>query len=331
MAVVAAWAALAAAPTLADTAAVVVMYHRFGESDYPSTNTTLEQLEAHIAELTSGAYTVMPVPDIIAALRDGRTLPDRTVGLTIDDAYLSVYREAWPRLKAAGLPFTLFVATNPVDRRSSRYMTWDQIRELAAAGVTIGSQTATHLHMAAADEERNRRDLELSQRRFVEELGKAPDLFAYPYGEASLSVLRLVRENGFVAAFGQHSGAIGATEDLFYLPRFALNETYGDVDRLRLVANALPLPVSDMTPADPLITGANPPAVGFSVAPGVDGLGRLACYTSHEGKLAVERLGDMRIEVRMAKPLPKGRTRLNCTLPAGQGRWHWLGRQFFVP
>ena len=328
---VAVWGALTALPAAADSAAVVLMYHRFGESDYPSTNTTLEQLDAHIAELTSGAYTVMAVPDIVAAVREGRPLPDRTVGLTVDDAYLSVYREAWPRLKAAGLPFTLFVATDPVDRRLARYMTWDQIRELAADGVTIGSQTASHLHMAAADAGRNRRDLDRSQRRFLKELGQPPHLFAYPYGEASLSVMTVVREAGFAAAFGQHSGAIGVADDLFYLPRFALNETYGDLNRLRLVANTLPLPVTDVTPADPLVAGVNPPAVGFSVAPGVGGLGRLACFTSHEGQLSVERLGGTRIEVRMAKPLPKGRTRLNCTLPAGDGRWRWLGRQFYVP
>jgi hypothetical protein len=45
----------------------------------------------------------------------------------------------------------------------------------------------------------------------------------------------------------------------------------------------------------------------------------------------VERLGDNRIEVRFMKPLPKSRTRLNCTLPAGEGRWYWFGYQFYVP
>ena len=55
-------AGLLPAAVYAQSSAVVIMYHRFGESEYPSTNTTLEQLDAHIAELTSGPYSVLPLP-----------------------------------------------------------------------------------------------------------------------------------------------------------------------------------------------------------------------------------------------------------------------------
>ena len=313
----------------ADGSVSMVMYHRFGESEYPSTNIPIAQFEAHLAELASGAYSVLPLPDIVDALRTGRPLPDRTVGLTIDDAYLSVYREAWPRLKAAGLPFTLFVATDPVDQRHPRYMRWSQIRELAAAGVTIGSQTASHLHMAKTDEARNAADIEKSNARFVSELGRRPDLIAYPYGEASSAVEKLARRMGFIAGFGQHSGAVGGTGDLFYLPRFALNEKYGDMTRFRRVVNVLPLPVTDFTPPDPLVGAINPPAIGFTVDAGIRGLNRLSCFASHEGRMRIERLGETRFEVRVRKPFPKGRTRINCTLPAAENRWRWLGRQFY--
>jgi len=321
---------LAPAAAVAADSAVIIMYHRFGESEYPSTNITVKQFESHIAELQKGAYTVLPVPDIIDALRAGRRLPDRTVGLTIDDAYLSVYRIAWPRLKTAGMPFTLFIATDPIDRGLAGFMNWDQIRELAAGGVTIGSQTATHPHMPRSGAARNQTELEKSNARFSKELGKPPLLFAYPYGEASLVVAGLVRKTGFTAAFGQHSGVMNRTDDFFYLPRFAMNENYGSLQRFRLAANALPLPVTDFTPPDPTIADENPPAIGFSIVGNVKGLQRLACYASHEGKVRLERLVDTRIEVRLNKALPKGRTRLNCTMPADGGRWRWLGRQFYV-
>ena len=109
---------------------VVLMYHRFGESDLPSTNIRLEQFEAHLAELQSGGYTVMPLDDMVRAWRAGTPLPDRAVAITIDDAFRSIYTHAWPRLRAAGFPFTVFVATDPVDQRNPNYMTWDQLREL---------------------------------------------------------------------------------------------------------------------------------------------------------------------------------------------------------
>lgn len=320
----------AAAVESAVESAVVIMYHRFGESAYPSTNIRLEQFEAHLAILADGSRTVMPLPEIIDALDKGRVLPEGAVGLTIDDAFSSVYDEAWPRLKAAGLPFTLFVATEAIDRGRGGYMTWQQIRELAAAGVTIGSQTATHLHMAAADAARARADVDAANVRFTAELGQPPALFAYPYGEASLEIITVVREAGFSAAFGQHSGVATGSADPHYLPRFAMNENYGDPARFRLAINALPLVVADLSPADPMINADNPPPVGFTIEAPAAGLNRLACYASHEGKARLERLGDRRIEVRFKTPFPKGRTRLNCTLPTTEaGRWYWFGRQYY--
>ena len=323
-----AWGGLASAAP--DTGAVVLMYHRFGDSRYPSTNITIEQFEAHIKELKRGPYRVLPVVDIIDALKRGAPLPGHAVGITIDDAYASAYTDAWPRLRRAGFPFTVFVATGPVDRGVDGMMTWDQIREMADSGVAIGHHSVTHPHMAGGETARNARELERAAARFGEELGRRPRLFAYPYGEASLEVIDQVREAGFAAAFGQHSGAVGEASDFLYLPRFSLNEKYGDMARFGRVVNTLPLPVTDMAPEDPLIAGPNPPAVGFTVQEGVGGLDRLACFASHEGRASVERLGGTRIEVRMKKPLPKGRSRLNCTLPTADGRWRWLGRQFYV-
>ena len=309
--------------------AVIVMYHRFGEPEFPTTNVSLEQFDSHIEELTSGPYTVLPLPDIVSALREGRELPDRAIGISIDDAYRSVYDKAWPRLKAAGLPFTLFVVTEAVDRRSQSYMSWEQIREMRDAGVTIGSQTHTHLHMAASPRIRNEADIADSNRRFVEELGATPTLFAYPYGEMSFDARATVIDSGFIAAFGQHSGVTHRTADRYFIPRFAFNENYGGIDRLRTAANALPLPVQDITPADPLLT-QNPPDFGFSVAPTISKLDQLTCYNSQQGRLNIEQLGANRIELRFNKALPQGRSRINCTMPDGEGRWRWFGRQFFV-
>ena len=81
---------------IAADSAVLVMYHRFGEDKYPSTSVTLAQFEAHIEHLASGGYTVLPVPEILAAIDAGRPLPERTVGITVDDATRSTFVEAWP-------------------------------------------------------------------------------------------------------------------------------------------------------------------------------------------------------------------------------------------
>lgn len=313
--------------------AVVFMYHRFGETKYPSTNIRIEQFEAHIAEIKDGGYTVKPLPEIVQALRAGTSLPDRTVGISIDDAFLSVYTEAWPRLKKAGLPFTLFIATNPVDRGERGFMSWRQVIELAESGmVTIGSQTASHLHMAASNAARNSADLAKSNARFKAKLGFVPKLIAYPYGEYSLAVREAVRAAGFDTGFGQHSGVLHDKSDFFFLPRFAMNETYGNATRFRLAARALPLPVKEVIPADPLLgPNNNPPPFGFTViGAAVKGVSRLACYTAGHA-VKIERLGAARIEVRVSRPFQPGRTRINCTIPARDQRWRWFGMQFYVP
>ena len=142
--------------------------------------------------------------------------------------------------------------------------------------------------------------------------------------------MALVKKAGFVAAFGQHSGAIGTGGEMYYLPRFAMNEAFGSIDRFKLAANALPVRVADITPDDPTIGKTNPPLIGFTVTWPDKGLDRLHCYGSHVEKLMVQRLGS-RFEVRADKAMPPGRTRLNCTIPAGNGIWYWLGRQYYVP
>ena len=317
----------------AGDSAVVLMYHRFGDDRYPATNLTIEQLEAHIAELKSGPYVVLPVPEIIRRQQAGEDLPDRTIGITIDDAYESVYSEAWPRLRDAGLPFTLFASTNPIDRAYEDMMSWDQIRDLAAAGVTIGAHTASHLHMPNYSTQRVKDEILQSNKRFQEELGVTPTLFAYPYGESGSTIASIVTEAGYIAAFGQHSGAFSATDNQFDLPRFPFNEQYGDMGRFKTAVNALALPTTDLTPEDSIIAGANPPAIGFTLSTPMKRADEISCFLSHEGKAAIESLGDVRFEIRAVTPLSEGRTRMNCTMPGwgeNAGRWYWFGRQFYV-
>ena len=314
------------------SSAAVFMYHRFGESNYPSTNVRMEQFRAHLKEIRDGSYKVIPLPDIVAAFRRKEPLPDKAIALTVDDAFLSVYNRAWPLLKKAGLPFTLFVTTDVLDANRPGYMSWEQVRALAAAGVTIGSQTASHPHLPTLKQAELNEELMGSNARFRSELGFAPDLLAYPFGEFGLREREAARASGFIAAFGQHSGIAHSSEDIFGLPRFAMNEKFSSMKRFRLAGNGLPLPVFDVLPVDTVIRGINPPNLGFTVADGINDLENLACFASNMSSATrIERLGARRFEVRLKKPFSPGRGRINCTLRANENRWRWFGRQFFIP
>lgn len=316
-----------------DKSAVILLYHRFGEDGLPSTNIRLEQFEAHIEELVTGGYSALPLSTVVNRLKNKEMLPEKTVVITVDDAYKSVFTEGWPRLKAAGLPMTLFVSTDPVDDEHPNYMSWENIQQLQREGVEIGHHTASHLHMVYEGQRTSVADIEKASQRFTDELGAVPALFAYPYGEFDPALQEAVQELGFDAAFAQYSGPAAHWSDTFALPRFPVNERFGDMNRFRLIAGTRALPVDDLTPQNPVLNDAsNPPVFGFTVDSTVSGLGAMACYPSHLGRAAdLIRLNGRRIEVRFDQPFPAGRNRINCTMPAGDGRWYWLGSFFYVP
>jgi peptidoglycan/xylan/chitin deacetylase (PgdA/CDA1 family) len=322
---------MAASTAIAADHAAVVMYHRFGAERFPSTNITLAQFESHMDELANGPYKVLPLIDITKAIINGNELPDYAVAITVDDAFLSLYKEAWPRLKEYGFPVTVFVATSAIDQGLGGYVNWDQLREMQADGVDFGSQTHTHPHMHEIDLEEARQEIITSNNQFIEELGIKPQLFAYPYGEYTPEIRDMIEDSGFIAAFGQHSGIMHATQHYFEFPRFAFNENYGDLNRFKLAVNALPIPAVDISPEN-MILEDNPPLYGFTVSEDIGPLNRINCFASGMGRVKTILLGQ-RVEVRLPEAITGKRGRINCTIPyfvngRETGRWRWLGHQW---
>ena len=306
-----------------------IMYHRFGDSRYPSTNIKKNQFMEHINELLKPKYNVISIEKALLAINNIEPVKDRSVVITIDDAYTSVYNYAWPILKKHNLPFTLFVSTDVIDNRTTGYMNWEQIRTLRDNGVSIGSQTKSHPHMFKLSKDNIIEELLISNKRFIDEIGSAPKIFAYPYGEYNLEVIEQVKLHGFVAAFGQHSGVAHKSLGMYELPRFAMNEKYGDMNRFLLAVNALPMPINDLTPKNPVIS-TNPPAYGFTLSNKIEPKNAVKCFANNGLKADTKRLGKNRIEIRLSGPFLKGRGRINCTMAGKENRWRWLGRQFII-
>ena len=310
-----------------ENSVAVFVYHRFGENNYPSTNIKMSQFKKHLEELTKNNYNVVSTEEIVDALINNKDLPEKTVALTIDDAFFSIYKKAWPLLKEKKLPFTIFVSTGPLKSNSKNYMNWEQIKEMDSHGVTIGHHTKNHLHLVTEEKEKIISEIEEANNDFLKNLGYVPDIFAYPYGEYS-SEIKQITKNYFKAAFGQQSGGIYNGIDIFELPRYSLNEQYGDLKRFRFAANSYGLKIKNILPENKVITDANPPLLGFTL---LDDLkGSLKCYPSHNIKADLIKLGNKRIEVRFNKAFPKGRTRVNCTINDNT-KWRWSGFQFLNP
>ena len=321
----------------ADDSAVVLMYHRFGEDRYPSTSIRIEQFEAQLAHLAERDYAVIPLAQLLDALENGTPLPPRAVVITIDDAYLSVYEAGYPRMKAAGYPFTVFVATDPVDDGLPAYMSWDQMREMAAGGASFANHGAAHRSvMKRADGQSEaewlasvQSDIDRGRERLSAELDLLPGAFAYPYGEFDTATAELVAAAGYIA-FGQQSGAVGRDSDRRALPRFPMAENFADLDGFRTKVASLPLPVASATPWDP-VTADRQPRVEISLAREPERWRELACFVSGQGRVDVDWLEDgRRFSVGPARNFGNGRQRVNCTAPGPSGRYFWFSHPWLI-
>ena len=308
--------------------ATVFMYHKFGVSKYPSTSVTIDQLNSHIEELTKEKYTIKSLNFIIDTILNDGDLPENTIGISVDDADKSFLEVGWPLFKKNNIPVTLFVTTGTISN-NQKYINWDQIRKLKEEGVVIGAHSHTHAHMPDISIEEVRNEIETSNKIFLKELGEIPTLFAFPYGEATDEIIELVKEFKFKVAFGQHSGIINETSNMYYLPRFSLNERYGEIDRVKFAASSKGLGVYDFIPQNPTIK-QNPPFIGFSLLDDKK-VQSLDCFI-FDSKGQVDReiyKFNERIEIRLSRELNTGRSRMNCTVKGSDGNWRWFGHQFY--
>ena len=308
--------------------ATVFMYHKFGVSKYPSTSVTIDQLNSHIEELTKEKYTIKSLDFIIDTIINDGDLPANTIGISVDDADKSFLEVGWPLFKENNIPVTLFVTTGTISN-NEKYINWDQIRKLKEEGVVIGAHSHTHAHMPDISIEEVRDEIETSNKIFLKELGEIPTLFAFPYGETTDEIIELVKEFKFKVAFGQHSGIINETSNMYYLQRFSLNERYGEIDRVKFAASSKGLGVYDFIPQNPTIK-QNPPFIGFSLLDDKK-VKSLDCFI-FDSKGQVDReiyKFNERIEIRLSRELSPGRSRMNCTVKDGEGNWRWFGHQFY--
>ncbi len=310
--------------------AVVFMYHKFDTSKYPSTNIKIEQFESHLQEFSLSKYNILPINLIVDTIINDGDLPNNTIGISIDDADKSFFSIAWPKFKKRGFPVTLFVNTSTIVAKNKNYLNWDQIRQLKKEGVTIGAHSHLHNHMTEMSVTEIIEEIKISNNIFLKEIGEIPSLFAYPYGETDERIMDILKKYKYKVAFGQHSGAINETSNLYYLPRFSLNEKYGGIDRVKFTANTKGLGVYDFIPSNPHIFD-NPPFIGFSLLD-QSLTNSLDCFVfDNNGQVDSEvYIFNERIEIRLKRKLSKGRSRLNCTAKDQSNNWRWFGHQFYL-
>ncbi|MCG8314697.1 MAG: polysaccharide deacetylase family protein [Pseudomonadales bacterium] len=321
------------------TAAVILQYHHVSNSGPDSTRIDVQLFAEHMQWINAQGYSVWPLPKLITSLKQRKPIPDKVVVISFDDAYSSIHDNALPILKSYDWPFTVFVATDPINKGIGSFMSWQQIKHLAENKATIANHTTTHTHMVRRlkDEsksewlERIKTEVLNAEKQIAQQVGYSAKLLAYPYGEYTADIQALISDRGF-SAFTQQSGAVNADYDLTAIPRFPMNNVYGELEQFKVKLSSLPMPTSGVTPSAYIIENDNLLRDGLTIdfLPIDANMQQLNCYLSGHGKvsLTISR-GTNTIHVKTAglPPLNPGRSRINCTVPSKstqlQGRYHW--------
>ena len=314
-----------------DFGLISIMYHRFNETKYPSTNIQLDIFKEQLKIIEDEGIKFIHPKEFEQSLVEKKK--ERKILFTVDDGLLSFYKNAWPILKKKQIPFILFVNTREVG--AFNYMNWDQIRELYKEDfVEIGNHSHSHEYLVDESREVIENDILKSIKIFEEKLGKNSDFFSYPFGEYSSEFKNLIKSLGFKYAFGQHSGVIDETKDKFELPRFPINEKYGEIKRFKTLMKTLPLKFESITPEDKyLLQSKNPPVVKIRFFEDTKNINQINCFSNEGNKWRNSKVSFTEkniLEIYIAEKFIGERGRINCSLKEKNNFWRWLGIQYVI-
>ncbi len=311
-----------------DEGVLSIMYHRFNESKYPSTNIQMDIFKEHIKLIKELNYDFIHPADFQKDFDIPKN--QKKILLTIDDGFKSFYESAWPFLKENKIPFILFVSTEPVGNNG--YMTWNEIKEIEDASFAIiGHHSHSHEYLIEKSDKEFVEDIERANQIFKEKIGYVPPLFSYPFGEYS-EFMRKYISNNFKLAFGQHSGVIDTNKEKFQLPRFPINENYGKLKRFKSIIKTYPLEYKKVNPIDKQIYKKNNPpnfsVVFFEEQKNID---KINCYSNEGDKWEKSKINLKKnvLKITFREAFKPRRGRINCSLN-DNGKWRWFGTQFII-
>ncbi len=307
------------------------MYHRFEENKYPSTNIRIKDFKTHINLIKNSGLKFISFKELENSINENNS--SQKILLTIDDGFTSFYQKAWPILKKNKIPFIIFINTETIG--SNGYMNWSQINEIANYDfVYIGNHSHSHDYLVDMEDKKIKQDLETAKKILDKKLSYKTKVFAYPFGEYKNSYKKIVNDLGFSFAFGQHSGVIDKTKNRFELPRFPINEKYGEIERFKSLLKTIPFPYKKISPSERYLDEKNnPPDVNIQFFEDGPDIKNITCFSNENNKWRKSKLHFHKkneLKIILDEKFTTERGRINCSLREEGGYWRWLGVQFVI-
>jgi len=188
----------------------------------------------HLNLLWNEGYETISLYELLNHLTIGAPLPDKPVILTFDDGYRDNYEYAFPLLLRWGMDATFFVVTDFIDEANPRYVSWDMLRTMYTAGMSIEAHSRNHASLKNRDVPFlgwQARTLE----RFQEELGTRPRFISYPAGEYDGLTISVFHNSNYWGGVTTVQGAEHRNDRLFELKRVRVRGTTSAEDLKRLL------------------------------------------------------------------------------------------------
>ena len=310
-----------------DKGILSLMYHRFDENKYPSTNIRMDIFKQQIKIIKNLGYKFYDPKDLEKNFQIPKI--EKKILITIDDAFSSFYEVAWPYLKKENIPFILFVSTETVGKNG--YMTWNQLKELEKETIVyLGNHSHSHNYLVDLENDNFINDINTSSSIFKEKLGYNPIFFSYPFGEYSSLIKEYISKN-FKFSFGQHSGVIDVNKDRYELPRFPINEKYGDLERFEFLIKLNPLQYKSLHPIEKYLDNNNPPKFLVEFFDEQKNIYNINCFSDEENKWKKSNINfdQNTLNLNFRGKFKFRRGRINCSLN-DNGIWRWFGVQFSI-
>lgn len=309
----------------------ILQYHHVGDTTPFSTSVTPVQFQEHMDYLDDAGFTVLDLSSALADIRQGKALPDKSVAITFDDAYLNIYQAGFPILKEKGYPFTIFINTQPIRHKNKFFLNWDQMREMQRSGGSFANHTDSHPYMLRLEKQetpeawqkRMRQELDQVETKLVAELGSSPKMLAYPYGESNAWLRDYLKKIDMIG-FGQQSGVVSQYSDFSNLPRFPASGAYAKLSALKTKLASMPMPIHSFENGGDF-ANEGPVSLHLEFREGNYRLKELTCYVSGQGQAKLDWLSEVKVKVVAEQAFKYGRGRINCTMPSTKsGQYHWF-------
>lgn len=314
-------------------AAIILQYHHVATDTPSSTSVTPNEFRTQLQYLKDHDYRVVPLDKLINQLKAGEPLAEREVAITFDDGFANVFTNARPILREFGFPYTMFLGPALIDKKEGPVLSWQQIKTMHDEGVIIANHSSYHQRLAvpkpgetqAQWRTRVKADILLAEQQLEEKLGVRRNWIAYPYGDFSAELEKLVSELGFIG-IGQQSGAVGPGVSLTRIPRYPSSSQYAAIKHFAPKLKTLALPVTDYSGADP-VSPQNPPLLKLTVETTDFNPKALNCFFNGEA-IPLTWLTATTFTAQANKPLKLSHNRYNCTAPSRSkpGYFYWFSQ-----